>query len=154
EWLAAALSGDVPLTTAARREGGPVAEAGAAAPAAGATTVALATAPSPHGEDVRWDPIVEVRPLGEAPVYDLTVPGPHNFLAEGIYVHNSIEQDADIVMFIYREDVYDPETDKKGIAEVIVAKHRHGPTDTISLRFFDRTARFADLELYRGDPSL
>jgi replicative DNA helicase len=52
-------------------------------------------------------------------------------------------------MFIYREDVYDPDTDKKGIAEVIVAKHRNGPTDTVHLRFFNRTARFADLELYR-----
>lgn len=61
----------------------------------------------------------------------------------------SIEQDADIVMFIYREDVYDPDTEKKGIAEIIVAKHRNGPTDTIYLRFFDRQVRFADLELYR-----
>ncbi|WP_040669529.1 DnaB-like helicase C-terminal domain-containing protein, partial [Nitrolancea hollandica] len=85
------------------------------------------------------------------PVYDLTVPGVHNFLANGIFVHNSIEQDADIVMFIFREDAYDRETEKKGIAEIIVAKHRNGPTDTVNLRFFERTARFADLELYR-DP--
>jgi len=64
----------------------------------------------------------------------------------------SIEQDADIVMFIYREEMYDRETEKKGIAEVIVAKHRNGPTDTVNLRFFERTARFADLELYLEPP--
>lgn len=65
----------------------------------------------------------------------------------------SIEQDADIVMFIYREEMYDRETEKRGIAEVIVAKHRNGPTDTVNLRFFERTARFADLELYLEPPS-
>jgi replicative DNA helicase len=101
--------------------------------------------------DVFWDRMIRITPVGDAPVYDLTVPGVHNFLANGIFVHNSIEQDADIVMFIFREDVYDRETEKKGIAEIIVAKHRNGPTDTVNLRFFERTARFADLELYR-DP--
>jgi replicative DNA helicase len=65
----------------------------------------------------------------------------------------SIEQDADIVAFIYREDVYDPDTERKGIADLIVAKHRNGPVGTVHLRFFDRTARFADLELYR-EPDL
>ncbi len=65
----------------------------------------------------------------------------------------SIEQDADIVGFIYREDVYDPETERKGIADLIIAKHRNGPIGTVHLRFFDRTARFADLELYR-EPEL
>jgi replicative DNA helicase len=52
-------------------------------------------------------------------------------------------------MFIYRDEVYDPNTEKKGIAEIIVAKHRNGPVGSINLRFFERTARFADLELYR-----
>lgn len=65
----------------------------------------------------------------------------------------SIEQDADVVMFIYREDVYDPDTERKGIADIIIAKHRNGPVGTVHLRFFDRTARFADLELYR-EPEL
>lgn len=65
----------------------------------------------------------------------------------------SIEQDADIVAFIYREDVYDPETERKGIADIIIAKHRNGPVGTVHLRFFDRTARFADLEMYR-EPDL
>jgi replicative DNA helicase len=73
----------------------------------------------------------------------------HHPMLSDLRESGSIEQDADIVMFIYREDAYDPDTDKKGIAEIIVAKHRNGPTDTVHLRFFDRTARFADLELYR-----
>jgi replicative DNA helicase len=52
-------------------------------------------------------------------------------------------------MFIYREDRYDENSERKGIAEIIVAKHRNGPVDSVHLRFFDRTARYADLELYR-----
>ncbi|HET9014599.1 MAG TPA: replicative DNA helicase [Thermomicrobiaceae bacterium] len=76
----------------------------------------------------------------------------HRPLLSDLRESGSIEQDADIVMFIYREEIYDPETERKGIAEVIVAKHRNGPTDTVHLRFFERTARFADLELYR-EPS-
>jgi replicative DNA helicase len=65
----------------------------------------------------------------------------------------SIEQDADIVAFIFREEIYDADTERKGIADLIVAKHRNGPTGTVHLRFFDRTARFADLERYR-EPAL
>jgi replicative DNA helicase len=73
----------------------------------------------------------------------------HRPMLSDLRESGSIEQDADIVMFIYREDAYDPDTEKKGIAELIVSKHRNGPTDTVHLRFFERTARFADLELYR-----
>src|SRR5438270_1522485 len=59
----------------------------------------------------------------------------------------SIEQDADIVMFIYRDDVYNPETERKNIADIIVAKHRNGPVGTISLYFQASQTRFHDLEL-------
>jgi replicative DNA helicase len=62
----------------------------------------------------------------------------------------SIEEDADIVIFIHREDMYEDDSDRKGIAEIRVAKHRNGPVGSINLRFFDRTARFADMELYPG----
>ncbi|MGI8424527.1 MAG: replicative DNA helicase [Chloroflexota bacterium] len=58
----------------------------------------------------------------------------------------SIEQDADIVMFIYREELKDPETARKGIADVIVAKHRNGPTADIELAFIARQTKFANLE--------
>lgn len=81
--------------------------------------------------DIYWDEIVELNPLGEEDVYDATVEGVHNFVANDIIVHNSIEQDADIVAFIYRPEYYDILEDEegqslKGIAEIIVVKHRHG----------------------------
>ena len=57
----------------------------------------------------------------------------------------SIEQDADIVMFIYREELYDKETDKKGIAELHIAKHRNGPIGVVPMRFDSATTRFDDL---------
>jgi replicative DNA helicase len=58
----------------------------------------------------------------------------------------SIEQDADLVMFIYRDEYYNPdETDQQGLAEVHIAKHRNGPTDTVKLSFLKRYAKFADL---------
>ena len=74
----------------------------------------------------------------------------HRPMLSDLRESGSIEQDADIVMFIYREDKYDEESEKKGIAEIIIAKHRNGPVGSVNLRFFDRTARFADLELYPG----
>ncbi|HVL24890.1 MAG TPA: replicative DNA helicase [Thermomicrobiales bacterium] len=73
----------------------------------------------------------------------------HRPMLSDLRESGSIEQDADIVMFIYRDEKYDENSDKKGIAEIIIAKHRNGPVGSINLRFFDRTARFADLELYR-----
>jgi replicative DNA helicase len=60
----------------------------------------------------------------------------------------SIEQDADIVMFIYREELYDKETDKKGIAEIHIAKHRNGPLGVVPLRFENRTTTFQNLMRY------
>jgi replicative DNA helicase len=57
----------------------------------------------------------------------------------------AIEQDADIVGFIYRDEYYNDESDQQGLAEIIVAKHRNGPTDTIKLSFLKRYAKFADL---------
>ena len=56
----------------------------------------------------------------------------------------SIEQDADVVMFIYRDDVYDQQTERKNVAEVIVAKHRNGPTGSIELYFKSQLAQFAN----------
>jgi replicative DNA helicase len=62
----------------------------------------------------------------------------------------SIEQDADIVMFIYREEMYDKDTDKKGIAEIHIAKHRNGPLGVVNLFFDHRTTRFRDLAPYQS----
>jgi replicative DNA helicase len=57
----------------------------------------------------------------------------------------SIEQDADLVMFIYRDEYYNDESDQQGLAEVHLAKHRNGPTDSVKLSFLKRYAKFADL---------
>lgn len=57
----------------------------------------------------------------------------------------SLEQDADIVMFLYREDYYEKETDRQNITEVIVAKHRNGPVDTVSLFFQKEFTKFVSL---------
>jgi replicative DNA helicase len=57
----------------------------------------------------------------------------------------SIEQDADVVAFVYRDEYYNDESDQQGLAELIVAKHRNGPTDTVKLAFMKRFAKFADL---------
>ena len=97
--------------------------------------------------DVYWDEIVKIEPDGEADVYDMTVDGLHNFIASNIVAHNSIEQDSDIVMFIYRDDVYNPESERKNIADIIVAKHRNGPVGQLSLYFQANQTRFRDLEL-------
>ena len=70
----------------------------------------------------------------------------HKPLLSDLRESGSIEQDADVVIFIHREDRYKEDSEKKGIAEIIVAKHRNGPIGSINLRFFDKTARFADLE--------
>ncbi|MCL5884911.1 MAG: replicative DNA helicase [Deltaproteobacteria bacterium] len=98
--------------------------------------------------------IVEIRPDGAEEVFDLTVPGPSSWLADGIVSHNSgaIEQDADLIVFVYREEMYcrkgEPvPSDIKGIAEIIVAKHRNGPTDMVKLAFLDQFTRFEDLAL-------
>jgi replicative DNA helicase len=101
--------------------------------------------------DVYWDKIVSVEPDGLEPVFDLTVPGNHNFVAGNIVVHNSIEQDADVVLFIYREDYYIEETDRQNIADVLVAKHRHGATGTVSLYFRKELTQFRDLEIQRTE---
>jgi len=92
--------------------------------------------------DLFWDRIKSIAPDGEEEVFDLTVPGPSSWLADGIVSHNSgaIEQDSDIVMFIHRDDSDDPQV--KGKADVIVAKHRNGPTATIPLTFLPHLTQF------------
>lgn len=62
----------------------------------------------------------------------------------------TIEQDSDVVIFIYREEVYDQETERRGQVDLYVAKHRNGPTGKISLRFDERTTRFLDLATERS----
>ena len=98
-------------------------------------------------DDLFWDRVVSITSAGDALVYDLTVPGPASWLADGIVSHNSgaIEQDADLVMFIYRDEYYDPHSEKQGIAEVIIGKQRNGPVGSADLQFHSAHVRFNDL---------
>jgi replicative DNA helicase len=93
---------------------------------------------------VYWDGIAAIEPDGEAEVFDLTVPGLSNFTANNVIAHNSLEQDADIVMFLYRDVVYNEATEFPNRADIIIAKHRNGPTGTISLHFEKSLTKFAD----------
>ena len=63
----------------------------------------------------------------------------------GSSLENSIEQDADVVMFIYRDDVYHSDSADRGQAEIIVAKHRNGPTGVCRLAFLEQFTRFANM---------
>jgi replicative DNA helicase len=96
--------------------------------------------------DLLWDEIVEITDEGEQEVFDATVVGTHNFIANGIAVHNSIEQDADIVILLHREDAYERESPRAGEADLIVAKHRNGPTDVITVAFQGHYSRFVDMQ--------
>jgi replicative DNA helicase len=101
--------------------------------------------------DVYWDRINSIAPDGTEDVFDLTVEDLHNFVAGNMILHNSIEQDADVVMFLFRPEYYKSD-EKPGIAEVHIAKHRNGPTGTIELKFRRDHTRFYNLETRRPEP--
>lgn len=93
--------------------------------------------------DLFWDSVVEVTPDGEEEVFDLTVPGPASWLADGIVSHNSgaIEQDSDVVLMLWR----DKEDTAAGAPKLIhgsIAKNRNGPTGIFSLLFAAEQAKF------------
>jgi len=112
-----------------------------------AQVVACAQLTALARSDVYWDEILSIEPDGKEDVYDLTVEEHHSFVANNVISHNSIEQDSDIVMFIYRDDVYNPESERKNIADIIIAKHRNGPVGEVSLFFQASQTRFRDLEV-------
>ncbi len=70
----------------------------------------------------------------------------HRPMLSDLRESGAIEQDADIVMFLYRDDYYNPDTEKKNVAEVIIAKHRNGSTGTVELRWFGEYTKFANLK--------
>ncbi len=115
---------------------------GGAAQGAGAGGTLLASAPLAAPVGVVWDAIASIEPVGTEEVFDATVPGSHNFVANGIVAHNSIEQDADLVMFVYREVVYKRDTPEPLKAQILIAKQRNGPTGDIDLTFLRECTKF------------
>ena len=97
--------------------------------------------------DLFWDEVINISAAGEEEVFDLTVPGVESWLADGIVSHNSgsIEQDADLVIMLYRDEYYNPDSPDRGIAEVIITKHRNGPTGIIKLLFDAQFTSFRNL---------
>lgn len=96
--------------------------------------------------DIYWDEIVSITPLGQEEVFDATVPDAHNFLANDFIVHNSLEQDADVVMFIYREDRYRENSGRPNQADILIEKHRNGPTGKVTLYFDQEKVVFSTLD--------
>ena len=97
------------------------------------------------GSDVLWESIESIEAEGEEPVYDLTVGDLHNFCVNDIITHNSgaIEQEADLVTFLYRDAYYNRETTPEpDLTEFIIAKHRNGKVGTVRLRFLQEHTLF------------
>ncbi|WP_205875573.1 replicative DNA helicase [Mycobacterium camsae] len=95
--------------------------------------------------DVFWDTIVEITSIGIHDVYDGTVDGTHNFVANGINLHNSLEQDADMVILLNRPDAFERDDPRGGEADFILAKHRNGPTRTVTVAHQLHLSRFANM---------
>jgi replicative DNA helicase len=95
--------------------------------------------------EVFWDTVSSIESIGYQAVYDATVLGTHNFIANGVNVHNSIEQDSDVVILLHREDVYERESPRAGEADLIVAKHRNGPVATVTVAFQGHYSRFVEM---------
>ena len=96
-------------------------------------------------QNFKFHQVKNIKYLGLQSVYDKTVPFYHNYLDQNFILHNSIEQDADIVIMIYREDYYNNKSDS--ITELIVSKHRNGPVGTARLFFNPETTTFQNLKV-------
>lgn len=92
-------------------------------------------------------PVIALSQLSRAP----EVRADHRPMLSDLRESGSIEQDADIVMFLYRDDYYNKETDKKNISEVIIAKQRNGPTGTVELAWIGQYTKFGNLDRYHNE---
>ncbi len=95
--------------------------------------------------DVFWDKVVEITSIGEQDVYDGTVSGTHNFVANLVSLHNSLEQDADMVILLHRPDAFERDDPRGGEADLILGKHRNGPTKTITVAHQLHLSRFTNM---------
>lgn len=89
--------------------------------------------------DVFWDEVASVEPIGDQPVFDLTVPGCQNFVGDGVFLHNSLEQDADAVCFLHRKHHRE-----SGTTNFIIDKARNDEGGTVNLTFRRETQTFTD----------
>lgn len=94
---------------------------------------------------ITWDRVIKISYNKILSVYDLHIPILSNFLIKNIFVHNSIEQDADIVIMLYRDEYYNQDTPNKNIIEIIISKHRNGPIGSTKLKFDSKHLRFFNI---------
>jgi len=95
--------------------------------------------------DITWEKVNKISYHKLALVYDLQVSNYSNYLTNHLIIHNSIEQDADVVIMLYREEYYNKETVDKNMIELIIAKHRNGPIGSTKLIFDPKYLRFFNL---------
>ncbi len=94
-------------------------------------------------------PVLAISQLSRAP----ELRSDHRPILSDLRESGAIEQDADVVMFLYRDEYYDKESEKKSIAELIIAKHRNGPTGQIELVFKQEYTKFLNMERYMDEES-
>jgi replicative DNA helicase len=89
-------------------------------------------------------PVLALSQLSRAP----ELRSDHRPILSDLRESGAIEQDADVVLFLYRDEYYDKESEKKNIGEVIIAKHRNGPTGSIELVFKQEYTKFLNMEKF------